>query len=69
MKGIQPCPQPRVSLQLPKEPGEPWSSGGAGVVIKVEIEPLLPNLTVSPGLEEAVSVRGLPARWPRHSRR
>lgn len=57
-KGSQSCPQPRVSLQLPKGERETWSSGGGGVVIKVEIEPLRPTLTVSPGLEEAVSVRG-----------
>ncbi|XP_005505537.2 rho guanine nucleotide exchange factor 18 isoform X1 [Columba livia] len=52
-KGSQSCPQPRVSLQLPKGERETWSSGGGGVVIKVEIEPLRPTLTVSPGLEEA----------------
>ncbi|XP_065714208.1 rho guanine nucleotide exchange factor 18 isoform X4 [Patagioenas fasciata] len=52
-KGSQACPQPRVSLQLPKGERETWSSGGGGVVIKVEIEPLRPTLTVSPGLEEA----------------
>lgn len=57
-KGSQSCPKPRVSLQLPKGERETWSSGGGGVVIKVEIEPLRPNLSVSPGLEEAVSVRG-----------
>lgn len=62
-KGSQPCPQPCVSLQLPKGELETWSSGGGGMVIKVEIEPLRPNLTVSPGLEEAVSVRGLRAYW------
>lgn len=61
---MQPCPPPRVSLQLPKEPVETWSSGGAAMVIKVEIEPLLPRLTVSPGVAEAVSVRGLPVLAP-----
>ncbi|KAM6189396.1 rho guanine nucleotide exchange factor 18 [Sarcoramphus papa] len=52
-KGSQSCPQPRMSLQLPKGELETWSSSGGGMVIKVEIEPLRPNLTVSPGLEEA----------------
>ncbi|XP_075300165.1 rho guanine nucleotide exchange factor 18 isoform X3 [Opisthocomus hoazin] len=52
-KGSQSCPQPRVSLQLPKGELETWSSGAGGTVIKVEIEPLHPNLMVSPGLEEA----------------
>jgi len=60
-KGSQSCPQPRVSLQLPKGELETWSSGAGGMVIKVEIEPLHPNLMVSPGLEEAVSVRGMRA--------
>lgn len=55
-KGSQSCPQPCVSLQLPKGELESWSSGGGGTVIKVEIEPLRPNLTVIPGSEEAVSV-------------
>ncbi|XP_074783879.1 rho guanine nucleotide exchange factor 18 isoform X2 [Athene noctua] len=52
-KGSQACPQPRVALQLPKGELETWSGGGGGMVIKVEIEPLCPSLTVSPGLEEA----------------
>ncbi|XP_068277057.1 rho guanine nucleotide exchange factor 18 isoform X1 [Nyctibius grandis] len=52
-KRSQSCPQPCVSLQLPKGELETWSSGGGGMVIKVEIEPLCPNLTVSAGLEEA----------------
>ncbi|XP_069646465.1 rho guanine nucleotide exchange factor 18 isoform X2 [Haliaeetus albicilla] len=51
-KRSQSCPQPRVSLQLPKGELETWSSGRGGMVIKVEIEPLHPNLTVSSGLEE-----------------
>ncbi|XP_014808344.1 PREDICTED: rho guanine nucleotide exchange factor 18 [Calidris pugnax] len=50
-KGSQSCPPPRVSLQLPKGELESWRGGG--MVIKVEIEPLHPNLTVSPGSEEA----------------
>ncbi|KAM6236051.1 uncharacterized protein LJ264_013687 [Porphyrio hochstetteri] len=49
-KGTQPCLQPDVSLQLPKGEVESWSSGG--MVIKVEIEPLCPNLVVSPSMEE-----------------
>ncbi|XP_026720889.1 insulin receptor isoform X1 [Athene cunicularia] len=52
-KGSQACPQPRVALQLPKGELETWSGGGGGMVIKVEIEPLCPSLTLSPGLEEA----------------
>ncbi|XP_042650673.1 rho guanine nucleotide exchange factor 18 isoform X3 [Tyto alba] len=52
-KGSQSCPQPRVSLQLPKGELETWSSSGGSTVIKVEIEPLCPILMVSPGLEEA----------------
>ncbi|XP_009893462.1 PREDICTED: rho guanine nucleotide exchange factor 18 [Charadrius vociferus] len=52
-KGSRSCPQPCVSLQLPKGELETWSSDGGGMVIKVEIEPLRPHLTVSPGLEEA----------------
>ncbi|XP_069734381.1 rho guanine nucleotide exchange factor 18 isoform X1 [Phaenicophaeus curvirostris] len=44
--------QPLVSLQLPKGEPESWSSSGGGVVIKVEIEPLHPNLMVSRGSEE-----------------
>ncbi|XP_074894045.1 rho guanine nucleotide exchange factor 18 isoform X1 [Buteo buteo] len=51
-KRSQSCPQPRVSLQLPKGELETWSSGRGGMVIKVEIEPLHPNLMVSSGLEE-----------------
>ncbi|GAB0200629.1 rho guanine nucleotide exchange factor 18 [Grus japonensis] len=51
-KGSRSCPQPHVSLQLPKGELETWSSGRGGMVIKVEIEPLCPNLTVSPGMEE-----------------
>ncbi|KAM9265295.1 rho guanine nucleotide exchange factor 18 [Morus bassanus] len=51
-KRSQSCPQPGVSLQLPKGELETWSSGGGGMVIKVEIEPLRPNLVVSPGSEE-----------------
>ncbi|XP_049665386.1 rho guanine nucleotide exchange factor 18 isoform X1 [Accipiter gentilis] len=51
-KRSQSCPQPCVSLQLPKGELETWSSGRGGMVIKVEIEPLRPNLTVSSGLEE-----------------
>lgn len=62
-KRSQSCPQPRVSLQLPKGELETWSSGRGGMVIKVEIEPLHPNLMVSSGLEEVVSVRGLGVYW------
>lgn len=62
-KRSQSCPQPRMPLQLPKGELETWSSGRGGMVIKVEIEPLSPNLTVSSGLEEVVSVRGLCAYW------
>ncbi|XP_074934203.1 rho guanine nucleotide exchange factor 18 isoform X3 [Phalacrocorax aristotelis] len=51
-KRSQSCLQPGVSLQLPKGELETWSSGAGGMVIKVEIEPLRPNLAVSPGLEE-----------------
>lgn len=58
-KGSPSCLQPCVSLQLPEGELETWSSGGGGMVIKVEIEPLHPNVTVSPGSEEGVSVRGL----------
>lgn len=58
-KGSQSCPQPCVPLQLPKEELETWTSDRGGMVIKVEIEPLRPNLVVSPGLEEVVSVQGL----------
>ncbi|XP_054252319.1 rho guanine nucleotide exchange factor 18 isoform X1 [Indicator indicator] len=48
-KGSQCLPQPpRVSLQLPKEELEAWSSGG-GMVLKVELHP---RLTVSPGSEQ-----------------
>ncbi|KAM7081591.1 rho guanine nucleotide exchange factor 18-like [Ciconia maguari] len=47
-KGSQSCPQPRMS----KGELETWSSSGGGMLIKVEIEPLRPNLMVSPGLEE-----------------
>ncbi|XP_061870926.1 rho guanine nucleotide exchange factor 18 isoform X2 [Colius striatus] len=49
-KGSHFFPQPHVSLQLPK--GERWSSTGGGTVIKVEIEPLCPKLTVSPSSED-----------------
>ncbi|XP_055563816.1 rho guanine nucleotide exchange factor 18 isoform X2 [Falco cherrug] len=52
-KGSLSCPQPCVSLQLPKGELETWSSSGGATVIKVEIEPLCSNLMVSPGLEEA----------------
>ncbi|KAM6369111.1 rho guanine nucleotide exchange factor 18 [Pluvialis apricaria] len=51
-KGSRSCLQPCLSLQLSKGQLETWSSDGGGMVIKVEIEPLRPNLTVSPGLEE-----------------
>ncbi|XP_029888758.1 rho guanine nucleotide exchange factor 18 isoform X1 [Aquila chrysaetos chrysaetos] len=51
-KRSQSCPQPCMSLQLPKGKLETWSSSRGGMVIKVEIEPLRPNLTVSSGLEE-----------------
>ncbi|KAJ7398118.1 Rho guanine nucleotide exchange factor 18 [Pitangus sulphuratus] len=55
-KRSQPCPQPHVSLQLPKAGLGAWSSSRAGTVIKVEIEPLLPKLTVGPGLQEVKCV-------------
>lgn len=54
---------PRVPLQLPKGELEAWSSGGGGMVIKLEIEPLHPRLAVSHGPEQAVSVWGLCAGW------
>ncbi|XP_064031077.1 rho guanine nucleotide exchange factor 18 isoform X3 [Pogoniulus pusillus] len=53
-KGSQCLTQPpRVSLQLPKGELEAWSSGGGGMVIKVEIEPLHPRLAVSHSPEQA----------------
>uniref|UniRef100_A0A8B9F505 Uncharacterized protein n=1 Tax=Amazona collaria TaxID=241587 RepID=A0A8B9F505_9PSIT len=58
-KGTQSCPEPCVSLQLPKGELEAWSSSRGSTVIKVEIEPLHLSPTVSPALEEVVSVRGL----------
>lgn len=51
-KRTQSCPQPRVSLQLPKGELEAWSSSRGSTVIKVEIEPLRASPTVSPGSEE-----------------
>ncbi|XP_051495343.1 rho guanine nucleotide exchange factor 18 isoform X3 [Apus apus] len=49
----QSCPQPRVSIHLPKGELETWSSSSrAGTVIKVEIEPLHPSLMLSPGTQE-----------------
>ncbi|KAM8986846.1 rho guanine nucleotide exchange factor 18 isoform 1-T1 [Ara ararauna] len=51
-KGTRSCPQPRVSLQLPKGELEAWSSSRGSTVIKVEIEPLHLSPTVSPALEE-----------------
>ncbi|XP_032059541.1 rho guanine nucleotide exchange factor 18 [Aythya fuligula] len=51
-KGSRSCPQPRVSLQLPRGELEAWSSGGGSMVIKVEIEPLRPSLPGCPGSEE-----------------
>ncbi|XP_050177337.1 rho guanine nucleotide exchange factor 18 isoform X2 [Myiozetetes cayanensis] len=55
-KRSQPCPQPHVSLELPKAGLGAWSSSRAGTVIKVEIEPLLPKLTVGLGLQEVKCV-------------
>lgn len=57
-KRSQSCLQPHVSLQLPKGERGAWSSSQAGTVIKVEIEPLRPDLVASPGLQEVVSVEG-----------
>lgn len=64
-KGSRSCPQPRVSLQLPRGELEAWSSGGGSMVIKLEIEPLRPSLPGCPGSEEVVSVRGLRVCWQR----
>ncbi|XP_071584174.1 rho guanine nucleotide exchange factor 18 isoform X2 [Heliangelus exortis] len=46
------CPEPPVSLQLPKGELESWRSREGGMVIKMEIEPSCPKHRVSPGLEE-----------------
>ncbi|PKU36036.1 rho guanine nucleotide exchange factor 18 [Limosa lapponica baueri] len=53
-KGSQSCPPPCVSLQPPKGELESWRGGGR--VTKVEIEPLHPNLAVSPSSEEAMGL-------------
>lgn len=58
-KRSQSCLQPHVSLQLPKGELGAWSSSQGGTVIKVEIEPLHPDLVASPGLQEVVSGEGL----------
>lgn len=57
-KRSQSCLQPHVSLQLPKGEQGAWSSSRGGTVIKVEIEPLHPDLVASPSLQEVVSVQG-----------
>lgn len=57
-KRSQSCLQPRVSLQLPKGGQGAWSSSRGGTVIKVEIEPLHPDLVASPSLQEVVSGEG-----------
>ncbi|XP_071434082.1 rho guanine nucleotide exchange factor 18 isoform X1 [Pithys albifrons albifrons] len=49
-KRSQSCPQPHVSLQLPTGALGAWSR--AGTVVKVEIEPLHPQLMVSPGVQD-----------------
>ncbi|RMC00895.1 hypothetical protein DUI87_22581 [Hirundo rustica rustica] len=53
-KRSQSCLQPHVSLQLPKGERGAWSSGRGGTVIKVEIEPLHPDLVASPSLQEVL---------------
>ncbi|XP_039942480.1 rho guanine nucleotide exchange factor 18 isoform X2 [Hirundo rustica] len=55
-KRSQSCLQPHVSLQLPKGERGAWSSGRGGTVIKVEIEPLHPDLVASPSLQEVKCV-------------
>lgn len=55
-KRSQSCLQPHVSLQLPKGEQGAWSSSRGGTVIKVEIEPLHPDLVARPSLQEVVSV-------------
>lgn len=57
-KRSQSCLQPHVSLQLPRGERGAWSSSRGGTVIKVEIEPLCPDLMASPSLQEVVSVKG-----------
>ncbi|KAJ7412311.1 Rho guanine nucleotide exchange factor 18 [Willisornis vidua] len=49
-KRSQSCPQAHVSLQLPTGALGAWSR--AGTVVKVEIEPLHPQLMVSPGVQD-----------------
>ncbi|RLV90678.1 hypothetical protein DV515_00014356 [Chloebia gouldiae] len=55
-KRSQSCLQPHVSLQLPKGERGAWSSSRGGTVIKVEIEPLCPDLVASPSLQEVKCV-------------
>ncbi|XP_048143743.1 rho guanine nucleotide exchange factor 18 isoform X1 [Corvus hawaiiensis] len=55
-KRSQSCLQPHVSLQLPKGELGAWSSSRGGTVIKVEIEPLHPDLVASPGLQQVKCV-------------
>ncbi|XP_066192389.1 rho guanine nucleotide exchange factor 18 [Sylvia atricapilla] len=55
-KRSQSCLQPHVSLQLPKGEQGPWSSSRGGTVIKVEIEPLCPDLVASPSLQDVKCV-------------
>ncbi|XP_014738473.1 PREDICTED: rho guanine nucleotide exchange factor 18 isoform X3 [Sturnus vulgaris] len=50
------CLQPHVSLQLPKGERGAGSSSRGGTVIKVEIEPLHPDLVASPSLQEVKCV-------------
>ncbi|XP_066422718.1 rho guanine nucleotide exchange factor 18-like [Molothrus aeneus] len=55
-KRSQACLQPHVSLQLPRGERGAWSSSRGGTVIKVEIEPLHPDLVASPSLQEVKCV-------------
>ncbi|KAL2294977.1 hypothetical protein Nmel_018121, partial [Mimus melanotis] len=55
-KRSQSCLQPHMSLQLPKGERGAWSSSRGGTVIKVEIEPLHPDLVASPSLQEVKCV-------------
>ncbi|KAF4789947.1 Rho guanine nucleotide exchange factor 18 [Turdus rufiventris] len=55
-KRSQSCLQPHVSLQLPKGEQGAWSGSRGGTMIKVEIEPLHPDLVASPSLQEVKCV-------------